>query len=126
MINAVTETSTASDDDVDDVIAKELALLQPATRANVDAVVELLHDGFREFGASGRIWDRAAIVAALAAAPGRGADAEDVRAVRLAPDVIHLTYVARRPDRASLRSSLWLRDTAGWRLLFHQGTPCGD
>jgi hypothetical protein len=126
MISAVTNSPTASDDEISVVIAKELVLLEPATRSSPDAVLALLHEAFREFGASGRIWDRPAIVAALAAEPGPGARAEDMRAVRLAPHVIHLTYVARRPGRASLRSSLWLRDAAGWRLLFHQGTRCGD
>jgi hypothetical protein len=122
----VTSQPTVPDDDVSEVITKELALLEPATRANPDVTVEFLHEEFREFGASGRIWDRSAIVAALAAAPGTGAVAEDMRAVRLAPHVVLLTYVARRPDRASLRSSLWIRDGSQWRLLFHQGTPCRD
>jgi hypothetical protein len=125
MINAVTKIPTASDDDFSEVIAKELALLEPATRANADAVIELLHEEFREFGASGRIWDRPAAVATLATAPGTDAHAEDMRAVRLAPDVVLLTYVARRPDRTSLRSSVWIRQGSQWRLLFHQGTLRG-
>jgi hypothetical protein len=28
-------------------------------------------------------------------------------------------------ERASLRSSLWVRGQDGWRLIFHQGTPVG-
>ena len=112
-----------TDEELQGVIEKELALLRPATRSNPEAVLGLLHEGFLEFGASGRVWDRAGIVAALAAGPGPGAVAEDMRALRLGTDVVLLTYVARRPDRVSLRSSLWVRDDAGWRLVFHQGTP---
>jgi hypothetical protein len=127
MMKAVGASSlTGRDDDVSEVVAKELALLEPATRSDPDAVVALLHEGFREFGASGRTWDRPAIVAGLAAEPGIGAAADDMRAVRLAPHVIHLTYVARRADRVTLRSSLWLREADGWRLVFHQGTPCDE
>ena len=42
--------------------------------------------------------------------------------MRLAEDVVLLTYrVTGEPG--SLRSSLWVRDSeAGWRLRFHQGT----
>jgi len=116
------------DRDVAVVIEHELALLRPGVRSSRAAVVELLHEDFREFGASGRMWGRDDIVAALADSPGPGAEAEDLRAVRLGPDVILLTYVARRPDRVTLRSSLWRRDTADgrWRALFHQGTVCPE
>jgi len=112
-----------SDPDVDDVIAKELALLQPETRADTAAVSRLLDDGFREIGASGRVWDRDAITKALAAEPGDGTEAGELDAVRIADDVVLLTYVARRPASASRRSSLWVRRNGTWRLRFHQGTP---
>ena len=107
-----------------EVVEKELLLLQPAVRSNPEAVSALLHEDFREFGASGRAWDRKQIVAELAGSPGGGVEAEDMRSVRLSEDVILLTYVARRLDRASLRSSLWVRGPDGWRLFFHQGTLC--
>lgn len=111
-------------EDLAEVIDKELALLQPGLRSNPEAVLGMLHESFREFGASGRAWDRDEIAAELAEAPGPGATAQDMRAVRLSDDVVLLTYVARRPDRLSLRSSLWVRGDDGWRLFFHQGTPC--
>lgn len=110
------------DGDVALVVEQELALLRPEVRSSPDAVRRLLHESFREFGASGRIWDRDQTVTALADSPGPGAEAEDLRSVRIGDDVILLTYVARRPDRQSLRSSLWVRDPHGWRLFFHQGT----
>lgn len=125
MIGGVVDSNPSEiGEDVEAVIGNELSLLQPAVRSNPDAVLALLHEDFREFGASGRTWDRAEIAAALAEAPGGGAEAQDMQAVRLAGDVVLVTYIARRPDRASLRTSLWVRDAAGWRLLFHQGTLC--
>jgi hypothetical protein len=45
--------------DFEAVIAAERALLDPAVRANPDAVSALLEEEFVEFGASGTIWDRA-------------------------------------------------------------------
>jgi hypothetical protein len=120
MIKAM--AATEHDQDVADVVANELALLDPATRIRPDAVIGLLHEQFREFGASGRIWERDGIAAALAADPGRPVDVQDMRAERLGTDVILVTYLARRPDRRSLRSSIWIRDAGAWRLIFHQGT----
>jgi ribonuclease HI len=108
--------------DVAEVVEKELSLLQPETRSSPDAVLDLLHERFREFGASGRIWNRSAIAQALAADPGSGSEAQDMMAVQVAPDVVLLTYLARTPDRISLRSSLWVRHQGRWQLFFHQGT----
>ncbi|MFD7702692.1 DUF4440 domain-containing protein [Streptomyces caelestis] len=58
--------------------AGELSLLDhPEVRRSPECVGELLHPDFLEFGASGRIRDRASIIAALAAehASGHGAAA---------------------------------------------------
>ena len=111
-----------TDLDIDEVLAGELALLAPDVRADPDAVGRLLDHDFAEFGASGRIWDRSGIVAALAHVPSPRVEVFDMRAVRVGPDAVLLTYRAQRPDRVTLRSSLWVRRPAGWRLLFHQGT----
>jgi len=120
-----TSEADPSDEAVAEVMAKELALLAPAVRSDRAAVASLLHEAFREFGASGRTWDRSRIVDTLATEPGdTAAEAEEMRAVRLGEDVILLTYRARRPDRVSLRSSLWVHGAVGWQLFFHQGTPC--
>lgn len=116
-----TDDATDPDHEVEEVIGKELLLLRASVRAQPDLVLDLLHESFREFGASGRIWDGTTIAEALAVGPD-GAEAEDLRALRLAADVVLVTYVARRPDRRSLRSSVWVREAAGWQLIFHQGT----
>jgi hypothetical protein len=112
----------AQDDELDQVIGSEMRLLDPRVRASAEAVTALLHDEFREFGASGRVWDLASIVPAVTADPGTDPKVGEMTAVRLAPDVILLTYCVTRPGGRTLRSSVWLRDPAGWRLYFHQGT----
>jgi hypothetical protein len=112
----------AQDDELDEVIGHERRLLDPRVRASAEAVTALLHEEFREFGVSGRIWDRASIVPAVTADPGADPTVGEMTAVRLAPDVILLTYCVSRPRGRTLRSSVWLRDTVGWRLYFHQGT----
>jgi ribonuclease HI len=108
-----------------EVMRRELLLLDPVVRADPGRVRRLLHPDFVEFGASGRIWDGKAIVEALAAdsAPVQRR-AVDLVPVRLSVDTILLTYRIDDLERASLRSSVWLRNTDGeWLLRFHQGTP---
>jgi hypothetical protein len=109
------------------LIALELRLQSPAIRQDRTALRALLCEDFREFGASGRIWDRESILNALSNEPAIPITCSNFECVRLAPDVALLTYRARRADRETLRSSLWRRDSAGWRVLFHQGTviPAG-
>lgn len=108
----------------DAVLRLELALLEPATRSDPELVSGLLDEEFVEFGASGRTWDRASIIASLAASPGAAAaEVLDLRATPLGPDAYLVTYRARTAERASLRSSVWVRaDDGAWRLRFHQGT----
>jgi hypothetical protein len=46
----------------------------------------------------------------------------------ISADAVLLTYRTERladgkPPRHVLRSSIWKRTDAGWKMLFHQGTP---
>lgn len=104
---------------------RELRLLRPEVRRSREQVEELLDPAFVEFGASGRRWERSGIVAALAAEPADGepASADDIAAIRLADDLVHVTYVSVCGTRRSRRSSLWRGSGGRWRLYFHQGTP---
>ncbi|MFD7230164.1 DUF4440 domain-containing protein [Streptomyces sp. NPDC059881] len=111
---------------VDAAIEGELRLLDPAVRAEPDVLAGLLHPEFLEFGVSGRRWDRDAIVAAPAEEGSRALGpitASGMKGTRLAPDVVHLTFVTELGGRRAHRSSLWRRTDGGWRLYFHQGTP---
>ncbi|MFI9168190.1 nuclear transport factor 2 family protein [Streptomyces lincolnensis] len=104
----------------------ELCLLDPRVRSSPELVGALLHPEFHEFGASGRHWDRASIITMLAedTAPDASAIvASRMRGVRLAPDLVHLTFDTEHGGRRAHRSSLWCRTEAGWRLYFHQATP---
>jgi lincosamide nucleotidyltransferase A/C/D/E len=109
-------------------IAGERALLSSAVRRNSEEVGRLLHDDFVEFGSSGRIWTRTEVIRALARELERPTFGPlDLHCSRLDQDSVLLTYRTVRAGRATLRSSIWLRDADGrWRLRFHQGTPAGD
>jgi ribonuclease HI len=116
---AVYARSVDGDPVLAEVIALELRLLQPDTRADRRALECLLHPDFREIGASGRLWDRNATIAALAAEPGERHVAHAVEAHRIAADAVLVTYATE----SSRRSSLWVRDDDRWQVRFHQGTP---
>jgi hypothetical protein len=104
----------------------ELRLLTPEVRSSPELVGALLHPDFHEFGASGRHWDRASIIADLAATTDPGTApvvASRMKGVQLAPDLVQLTFDTAADGRHVHRSSLWRRTGDGWLLYFHQGTP---
>lgn len=117
----------APDDDSElaEVVADERALMDPSVRSASDAAGRLLAGDAREFGSSGAVYDRDALLALLADEEPFAPPEEmtDIDARRLAQNVILLTYRTVRPGRATLRSSIWRQDPEGWRIVFHQGTP---
>lgn len=110
---------------LDDVVAAERRLLDPAVRADPVAVAELLHPEFVEIGASGARWDRAGIIGALAASPASDAEMREVVPLALGEGAVLLTYLAETrslPRQRSRRSSLWVLHEGRWRMRYHQGT----
>ena len=110
------------------VMQLERALLDPAARRDRAQVEALLAEDFQEFGASGRVWSRQAILDLLADEIYSPPEAEEMRCTPIAAGVILVTYRAVRNDTTggtrtvTLRSSLWNLESGGWRLRFHQGT----
>lgn len=106
--------------------ALEDSILDPALRADPARLRALLAPDFTEFGASGRVFDRDGIVAALAAESGRPATrrARGFKVRLLAPGVALTTWRVQRDDGSeTLRSSIWQRQADGrWLIVFHQGT----
>lgn len=111
----------------------EAELLRPGVRRSRAALEALLAPDFVEVGRSGRVYDRVAIAAALAAEAadpsGRPVARIEAFAVRrLASDVALATYrsVGATPagDVVTLRASIWRRrDDGAWQMTYHQGTP---
>jgi hypothetical protein len=120
--------NAAEDDDgVRAAMAGELRLLDRSVRVRPELVRELLHPDFVEFGASGRHWDAASILEVTGTDDPDlpSIEATELAGVRLAPDVVHLTYVSADRGRRARRSSIWRRTDDGWRVWFHQGTLIG-
>jgi hypothetical protein len=113
-----------------EIVELERALLRAPTRHDPDFLETVLDDDMIEFGKSGNAYDKRSILAALSASRGEPTpddilEMTDIRTIRLAPDVVLLTYRLKpRKEKAipSLRSSVWKRGARHWRLMFHQGT----
>ncbi|MFZ0661051.1 MAG: nuclear transport factor 2 family protein [Acidobacteriaceae bacterium] len=108
--------------------ALEERLLQSDFRRNRSAVAELLAEDFREFGSSGRVWNRHQILDQLETEPPFQASLQDFEARELATGAVLVTYkvtVQRQgnENETSLRSSIWIRRDGHWQVVFHQGTP---
>jgi hypothetical protein len=108
----------------------EQQLLNPVIRRNEALVAPLLADDFIEFGASGRVFDKASILEDLKNEPPRPASRLTDFAIReLSPTIILATYRATRfnaegePISQSHRSSIWTHVNGQWQITFHQGTP---
>jgi len=107
----------------------ELTLQRLEVRRDRAQLDDLLHEGFVEFGRSGRRYDKADILDQLPQETAPQAMwSQDFEVVELAEGLALLTYrsanVSQDGDlfRHSLRSSLWQRTENGWQMRFHQGT----
>ncbi|HWG49953.1 MAG TPA: nuclear transport factor 2 family protein [Candidatus Acidoferrales bacterium] len=107
----------------------ETTLHKKAVRHSPQLLAALLADEFIEFGSSGRVFSKPAIIEALQVETlEQPAQVENFQMRELAPGVALVTYVASRTapngllSGRTLRSSLWKREGSGWRMIFHQGT----
>lgn len=107
------------------LFALETELLEPSVRNQPARVDALLADDFFEFGSSGRVWTKPVIIERLRDEAPIARRVSDFEAKLLAPDVALVTYRVERVEDGSmtLRSSVWVREGANWRMRFHQGTP---
>lgn len=107
----------------------EEQLLDSAMRKDRLWVEKLLADDFIEFGGSGCIYTKQAVIDGLQSELALKRGLRNFKAQTLAPDVILLTYIAMTYNAAgvenssSLRSSIWKLIDGSWQLFFHQGTP---
>ena len=110
------------------LLSLEQELLSPAVRRDPARLAALLTPGFIEFGASGRVYTRDQIIAALANEPASEFSLSDFQCHQLAPAVALTTWRSTRTNASAgertsaLRSSIWILENDSWRLRFHQGT----
>lgn len=102
--------------------------LRSEVRSSPEALDALLAEEFIEFGSSGRVYDRNAILEAVSGEDAFTWSIEDFAVRLLASGVALATYrlsirsVEARDPRVTLRSSVWVHRSSEWVLVFHQGT----
>lgn len=107
----------------------EERLTKPEVRRSREELDRLLADDFREFGGSGRIFDKEQIIEALQTQAPCEIWLDDFQVQELGPGIVLVTYRGncRVADsegvRRSLRSSIWRKEGGRWVVVFHQGTP---
>ncbi|WP_083098554.1 DUF4440 domain-containing protein [Pseudophaeobacter leonis] len=113
---------------------KELKVLEESlwraeTRFDDDVMDKVFAEDFCEFGRSGKIYERNEMLLGqgdtfeiTAALPLR-----NFRLRALSEDIVQVMYVSEVQHGSEIetgnRSSIWRRESSGWRLCFHQGTP---
>lgn len=112
--------------DVDQVLVLERELQMTSTRRNPARLRELLAPTFIEIGASGRRWDRGAILHQLAEEADL-VDAEKISVFNLearivTDDVIQVFWDSYCAGQRARRTSLWQKNPGGWQQIYHQGT----
>ena len=113
------EDLPASDEET--VLALERSLLADGTRTDPAEVAALLHADWYEVGASGRVWTREELLAEIGPL-SEPVELEVLRTTHLDADTILLLWRCVAASGATVRSSLWVRESSGWRQRFHQGT----
>jgi hypothetical protein len=119
---------------MDQNIYEELKVLEESlwraeTRFDDALMDEIFAKDFCEFGRSGSIYQRHEMLF------GQGDISEikatlplrDFRVLALSEEIVQVMYISEVQYGSQIekgnRSSIWRRDTAGWKLCFHQGTP---
>lgn len=102
----------------------EEELLKPEVRQSEERLNQLLADDFQEIGSSGRLFDKQDVLDRLPSEKPPKMILSNFSGRELAKDVALTTYSVHHQDKEkyTLRSSIWKKDTSGWRMTFHQGT----
>ncbi|MGG9999686.1 DUF4440 domain-containing protein [Pseudovibrio ascidiaceicola] len=104
------------------LLSLESQLLQPSVRGDRQQLELMLHPDFIEIGASGRMYDRAQVLAEL---PREAADypvrtIEDFRFRKLSEELAQVFYSIA--ENATQRTSIWKLEGEQWSMIYHQGT----
>ena len=99
----------------------ERMLLDPEVRHSRVAVELLLHAQFKEFGSSGRVYDRDTMIKMMNRETSGLITIRDFEARILSADVCLVSYRSVG-EQEVLRSSVWVRERGRWQVIFHQGT----
>ena len=104
----------------------EQRLAQVGGKLSAEDASLLIAEDFLEFGASGKVWTKDEIIAAISQWEPNVRVIENFTVRELSAAVCLVTYrvVGTNKERLpfSLRSSIWRNNGETWDIIFHQGT----
>lgn len=113
--------------DLETLRALETSLWHAETRFDLALMKQTFAPEFTEIGGSGRVWSREECLALETQEIACRLPLPNFAARLLSADIAQVTYISVVTsdgiEAFAQRSSIWRRDGAGWRLVFHQGTP---
>lgn len=109
----------------------EIRLHQHEVRTDLTQLKDLLHPSFTEIGYSGKRYDLAAITANLAAEepPTHTIWSQGYEFTEYTENTVQLLYQSALMDdkgelsRHAMRTSIWVKYSNHWQMIYHQGTP---
>lgn len=106
-----------------EIFELELSHLQPDVRVSSEKLGKVLDEEFYEFGSSGRITARSDYEEDNSLTPDR-MELSEFQMHELGPEAVLTTYriFNKTSGRLTIRSSVWKKRGAEWKLFFHQGT----
>lgn len=115
---------SSTNEDFEIVGKLESEISSKEARANTDRLAQLLHDDFEEFGKSGEIYTKAALLVELPTWDYQPIAINDMRFTRLAKNALIVKYLSKVNGVEANRSSVWVKESGAWKMIFHQGTRC--
>jgi hypothetical protein len=100
----------------------EERLLHPDRESNRKDLLPLLASDFKEFCASGRIFNLQQLTESLLTSSPRPATMTRFYVSPLSPGAALATYHISTATSSSNHSSIWVLRDNRWQLIFHQGT----
>lgn len=106
----------------------EKQLHSSEVRSDPSRIASLLSPDFYEFGSSGKVWTREAVLKSLPTEDGKTKiESRNYRANSFSENVVLITYISMRVTEGKdsqefLRSSIWRNYSGNWKMEFHQGT----
>ena len=110
----------------------EASMTEPEIRHSPEQLGRLLADDFREFGGSGRVFNKGQIIETLQNQPPLEIWLDEFQVTCLSPELALVTYrghcksLDSEKVSHSLRSSIWRKRDERWEVVFHQGTPVAN
>ena len=100
----------------------EIELTKEGTWKNKLRLSELLSDSFEEVGKTGKCYNKSDILNMIPSQEYQSIDLSNFKYVQLSVDTVLIKYISVGNSIRVKRSSIWVKSSGKWQILYHQGT----